>query len=274
MEPCAEWREMRARHPFAGEGLSDEAVSRIWDGSADSYSEAAMGDAPDRIAGRLMDMGIVREGASVMDVGCGPGVYGMRFARVAGRVVCLDRSPRMLERLSRECAERGAGNVSAVLADWPSYPVGEAFDAVFSSLCPPLNCESNLLKMESHSKGWCAYVSSMGGDMGSLHTEIWRRLGKDYTYKGYDTSYPCRYLRSLGRDARLEEFEARSPSVRTVEEAVAMESKRFSAYGRAGAEVEAAIREAAESRAEDGLVRSEGIGRLGLLTWRPPGRRG
>ena len=58
---------------------------------------------PKRILGDL-----VREGATVADIGCGPGYFTLPLARMvgpAGQVVALDLQPEMLERV-RQRAER------------------------------------------------------------------------------------------------------------------------------------------------------------------------
>lgn len=74
------------------------------------------------------------QGASILDVGCGSGRYGVEFARRgAARVVGLDYAATML-RLAREFA-RSAGvsdRCEFVEGDFTSLPLDEQFDVVIA----------------------------------------------------------------------------------------------------------------------------------------------
>ena len=66
----------------------------------------------------LMDRAGIGPGMAVLDAGCGPGRMTVPMsARVgdAGRIVALDRQPRMLQRLQERVADRGLANVETVL---------------------------------------------------------------------------------------------------------------------------------------------------------------
>ena len=264
-----EWKNEREKHPFFGEKLSDERISKIWDDSAESYGEGMMGGIPDMITEKLLKDGILNEGCTVLDIGCGPGTYGLRFSKHAGEVVCLDLSEAMLDRLRRTCASEGIGNVRTVREDWLNFRSDRMFDTVFSSLCPPLNNPEAILSMERYAAGRCAYVSSMNDDRGSVHMTIWKEFGKDYTFNGYDTRYPFEYLRMIGRTPVLDEFETAFTSVRTEEETVEFEVSKFSVYTDIDPVRRKIIADVVASFAEDGKVISDGKKKVGLLTWAP-----
>jgi len=60
----------------------------------------------------------IEAGMTVVDYGCGPGRYTVRFARLAGpsgRVYALDIQELAVEAVRRRCAREGLGNVEAVL---------------------------------------------------------------------------------------------------------------------------------------------------------------
>ena len=72
----------------------------------------------------LMDRAGIRPGMVVLDAGCGPGRLTVPIARTvgeAGRVVAVDRQPRMLRRLQRRIAQHGLANVETILGG-----IGEA----------------------------------------------------------------------------------------------------------------------------------------------------
>lgn len=66
----------------------------------------------------LMDRAGIGPGMAVLDAGCGPGRLTVPIAKRVGeegRVVALDRQPRMLRRLQRRVAEHGLANVETIL---------------------------------------------------------------------------------------------------------------------------------------------------------------
>jgi len=66
----------------------------------------------------LMDRAGIGPGMTVLDAGCGPGRLTVPIAKrvgEAGRVVALDRQPRMLRRLQRRLAEHGLASVETIL---------------------------------------------------------------------------------------------------------------------------------------------------------------
>jgi SAM-dependent methyltransferase len=75
-------------------------------------------------------------GASVLDLGSGPGFTSLELAGVVGpggRVVAFDKSERFLEFLRREAGRRALGNVETVAGsvEEPSLPAGP-FDAAYA----------------------------------------------------------------------------------------------------------------------------------------------
>lgn len=264
-----EWMRMRMKHPFFGEGLSEEEISEIWESSAGKYGDGALDEIADRITGYLKSSGLLEPSFSLIDIGCGPGTYSFRFAEHVRRIVSLDGSVKMLERLESGCLAKGVKNILSVHADWRRYEAPRGFDVAFSSLCPPLNCPEEILRMEAVSTRFCAYASSMNDDRGSIHMDIWHALGRDYTFNGYNTKYPYEFLSEHGREPHLEVFEAVSPSDKSTEEVVEFETEKFSAYLDVNEDVRRTISDVVSSHAEDGVVHYDGRKRLGLLTWTP-----
>ena len=96
-------------------------------------------------------------GSSVLDIGCGPGRYGIELARRgAGRSVGIDVAAAMIDIARREAERAGvASHCEWTVSDFLSYPGGETFDAVvamgyFDYLEEPL---PHLRKMIGHARG-------------------------------------------------------------------------------------------------------------------------
>lgn len=96
-------------------------------------------------------------GSSMLDVGCGPGRYGIELAR-RGAVRCLgiDVAAPMVDIARREAERAGvASTCEWQVTDYESFETGERFDAVvamgyFDYLDDPLR---HLQKMMKHAKG-------------------------------------------------------------------------------------------------------------------------
>ena len=265
-----EWMEKRDKHPFFGEGLSKKRISEIWDQSAENYDDKLLGDIQNMVIESMRSSGILMPCFSLIDIGCGPGTYSFKFAKFVNQVTCLDESERMLERLESKRLEADISNIESVHSDWTVYESSRRFDVVFSSLCPPLNCPKQILRMENLSKKFCAYVSSMNNDEGSIHMEIWKALGRDYTFNGYNTEYPYRFLISKGREPVLRTFETFLPSEKSVEEVIEFEMGKFSVYMDMNKHIEDTIKDIVQAHSNRGMVHYDGKKKLGLLTWVPP----
>ena len=60
---------MRDVHPFQGMGTSHEDSLRFWDDYADQYTSVQQGDIPERVIGRLSEMGFIGPSSDVLELG-------------------------------------------------------------------------------------------------------------------------------------------------------------------------------------------------------------
>ena len=102
-------------HPVTGqparERYTDEWVANLLDGKK-RFGEAD----PGPMLGALG----VTAGSTVVDYGCGPGLFALAAARLVGpggTVYAVDLEPRMVELARRRAAEAGLANVRAVSSD-------------------------------------------------------------------------------------------------------------------------------------------------------------
>lgn len=259
-----DWKLVRERHPFIAESIGRARYLRVWDEAAERYTDAGVGPLKDMVVERMIEIGALTRESDVLDVGSGPGTYGTIFAQRCRSVVCVDSSQQMLDCLIR----KGVANITCVRAEWESFDTDDRYDVVFSSLCPALNNPESLLKMESFSRSFCVYVSSMNDDRNSLRTKIWRAIGKDYTMNGYDTRYPFEYLRSIGREPTLDIFEKEEPFDMEEGDVLKKEIENLSTYTDVNEDTFCKVRQIVEDNSVDGVIHYDGRKRLGLLCWK------
>ncbi|MDR3074973.1 MAG: class I SAM-dependent methyltransferase [Candidatus Methanoplasma sp.] len=263
---CSEWEAERNKHPFIVGRLSDSAIAKCWDDSAGTYSGDEYAGIRNDIVSDLLESGILRKDRTMMDIGCGPGLYEMLLHPYLKSIFCTDGSERMIGRLKAECGIRGIGNVSSETCMWETFDTDERFDIVFSSLCPPLNNPESLLRMERYSSGTCIYISS-ANPVSGIPNEIWKRLGMDCSFDGYNTEYPRRFLLSVGREPSLKFYRQEHVYEMTVPEAVAAQERYIGKYTEMTRDVADTIRSVVLSRSTDGMVREKKTMTLGLLIW-------
>ncbi len=108
----------------------------------------------------LLRHNIYGRNSEILDIGCGPGTFTVRFAQRAKRVTGLDISGKMLEYARQNVEQYGLGNVDFIDAPWQDIDLNQfglekAYDLVFASLCPGISAEDGLMKMSRASRRWC-----------------------------------------------------------------------------------------------------------------------
>lgn len=268
MRILAEWEAERARHPFFAEALAENSISACWDRSAEDYDGSGYGRIRRSMIDDLVVMGVLDGDRTVIDIGCGPGLFLKELAERSGKVYCVDSSVPMIDKVEQLIGSEGIVNAETILASWERLEPVYGTDIAFTSLCPPMNDPESLLRMEDFASCRCVYASSANDDTG-ITADVWKRLGKAYTMKGYDTGYPYGFLKACGRRPELRYYSERTVIEQTAEEAVSATLRAVSGYLGTGAEVEDAVRDAVLPYTEDGTVRIEKDMRIGMLVWEP-----
>lgn len=255
-----------APHPFIGEGFDRQRATRFWDDIASWYSGAQQGSMVSEIVRHLHRTGVLGRDTTVLELGCGPGTYTLPMAPLVRSIVGLDTSQAMLDRLSRSVRENGIRNVSLVKADFMEYQPEGRSSTVVSSLCPGTGSIEGLQRMESWADHHCVHIMWIVNGWDDLHAEVWRAMGKDYSFGGRGSDLVERNLRSIGRRPEVTEFSVSVERSLPLDTAVSEIVRDFRPYGM-GAEVEPAARRVLEPMAEGGEFRYSCLNRMRLVVW-------
>lgn len=141
---------------------------QIWDARAERWisnmnAEPGKSARAKRIAAtahQLRLRGLLDENQTVADIGCGPGLFVLEFAKTAGQAVGIDYSGRFVEYARNLALEQGADNARFWQKDFLTLDVereglADRFDLVFSCLTPAATGEGCLEKLMEMSRGWC-----------------------------------------------------------------------------------------------------------------------
>lgn len=141
--------------------------------------------------------------STLLDLGCGPGTFSLRFAPLLEQIYALDFSSKMLELLEKNAKEKSISNIKTFCLDleeeWNEVPKA---DIVLASRCLEVaNLKQTLIKINSFAKK-AVYLTFK--DVGSfLSDEVLEVIGLEITPKP-DYIYVVNILYSLGIKARVD----------------------------------------------------------------------
>jgi SAM-dependent methyltransferase len=265
---CMEWRLEREKHPFFGESFSEDRILSCWDRSAERYTGDNYSNIRASIIDDLFKMDILNDETAVLDIGCGPGLFALPFAECVKKVYCVDSSIPMIDRLVSNMGKIGVENIEVRHSTWESLDPIDGVDVAFTSLCPPLNDPISILRLEKFASEYCVYISSSNDDKG-MNLEVWNRLGRKYSFKGYDTNYPYEFLKSQGREPELRFYSEILKNEQTVENAISSELAKIAQYRPVSSKIEGIVTDVVMSHQSNGYVNTEQEMRMGMLIWKP-----
>lgn len=167
------------------------AAQSSWKRRHDDYSEAFLA--------RLDLTGI----ATVLDVGCGPGLLSLPIAAQVEQVHALDYSSGMLDGLRAAIARDGVGNVTpwplSWTDDWQAVPRCGLAIASRSLMVPDL--EAALRRLDAHALQRACITFATGPRAGV--TELAELLGREWVPMP-DHRYPINMLLDMGREPQVD----------------------------------------------------------------------
>jgi SAM-dependent methyltransferase len=128
------------------------------------------------ILDKVRKHGVDFRGSTVLDVGCGSGMYTIRLAREARRVTALDISQQMLDFLRQDAATQGLDNIDYVRSEWMDFQSDATFDIVFCSMTPAIQSDESRFQLLRHAGRWTVFM----GFAGVMNSQIMTGLYEHY----------------------------------------------------------------------------------------------
>jgi len=145
---------------------TEKGNTSFWEKMADRYpgpfEEKTLSETQ-RLISMVKGKGITFKNGSILDIGCGTGIYALPLAREAARITGIDSSEAMVARMERDIEQFNLPNVQTMVMSWKDVDIREtgfekAFDVVWASMTPAVQSENDFAKMEQCSKNWCVYI--------------------------------------------------------------------------------------------------------------------
>jgi len=136
----------------------------FWDEKAETFPRYEPGEDNYEagVLAKIMAHGVDFRDRTVLDVGCGSGMYTLRIARLARRVTALDFSRRMLEILREDAARLHLDNIEYVHSSWDDFTSEAVYDIVFCSMTPAIASDASRRKLFRHARDWIVFMGFAG----------------------------------------------------------------------------------------------------------------
>lgn len=119
-----DWNAMWQEETGRGHWKDNMSQRELWDKRAHSFDKSVnpvkqtkKRDKEDYIS-KMLDRIDVQPGWTVLDIGSGPGTLSLPLMEMGAQVTALDISPKMLERLRHNAAEKNLENLSCINGPW------------------------------------------------------------------------------------------------------------------------------------------------------------
>ena len=226
---------------------------------------------PPAIAGRLIQEHLIREGSTILDIGCGPGNLSVALAEQHMQVTALDQSQGMIRVLKQKLDRLGDLPVHAMTGDWQALSDTPVHDTAIAAFFPEACSPGGIHHMETLAAKSCVLILGDGGETFALRRNIWNKvMPAPCPASGFHSVCAAGYLSAAGRSPSIirlsipAALEVDEPIVRTFYMAY------FTMFGVRAKNLEAAIHEGVAPFLNQGRVCLRGNTRLVIVGWHPP----
>lgn len=189
--------------------VTDEMQALRWNKRSDDFAKDLSEERRQKKTAELFalldEAGVSLKGATVLDIGCGPGSLSIPLAQAGAEVTSLDIASGMLDRL-REKAKQEGLHINPIECSWWTADIDKLgfrnkFDLVIASMTPGIKDVETFDRMMACSKKFCYYSNFIRKDPAKIPSEIYVRiLGKAPREDIFASGllYPFMYVYSLG----------------------------------------------------------------------------
>ncbi len=182
-----------------------------WDKAAATYDDldrcADYRNQVNAVIDILQQKGALDKENFIIDIACGTGTYAVKMATKSNKVVCLDISSGMLQKLREKAEKLQLSNIEILQQDWHEFHANDKYDLVFVSMTPLLRSPENIRRFLDLSRRFLSIVTWAGVRENQLLKELYREImGKDLKQHGHDMILPFNYIYSLGYAPHLTFF--------------------------------------------------------------------
>ena len=252
---------------------TDESI-QIWNESSKTYDES-VNNSRVSIISRLEEEGYINKDSTILDIGCGTGIYSIPLSYKCKEVHALDFSDGMLDILEKKIDDNHINNIKLIKGDWNSLDLKKdemykKYDFVISSLNPGCYNPESLLKINDASKGGCCYIATDGkGKNQMLHKADEIILGERIIQSDISNIiYPFNILYFNDFNPSLFYTSCNWISKNNYEKAISKLINRYKGLRDIDCELESKIRDFVKINMDGDTFIDESENNLGVILWK------
>ncbi|QKF82764.1 class I SAM-dependent methyltransferase [Halarcobacter ebronensis] len=196
-------------------------MEQFWDFKSKNYPTPMEEEGlitPNRVLKRVKEFGVDFSNKSVLDIGCGTGLYSSIISKDASSILGVDLSSGMLGRFKEYIDKNAIDNIRLIKEDFKKFNTDEQYDIVLSAMTPAISSIEDLHTMMNLSKKSCIFVSFSKDRHSPIMDDIMKLLGYEFEGTVNKFNMTKEYLNSLGYETKEEFFEHNWTQEGTIEE--------------------------------------------------------
>lgn len=241
-----------------------------WDDAAERWENLPIPSWEDDPFLKVLDSEVdFRPDMTVLDIGCGSGIYSFALAQRVGTIVGVDIAPNMIGAATRRADAEEIGNVSFVTGDFSEIDLDGPFDLVFAHMTPAIRDGETFKRMLDLAGEYC-YMAKPCRRTDSVLQEVQRIMGiESEDAEGRDESILRAFVAvwQSGMTPSMHRRHERWENSRTLDQALSFYRDQQLPQN-PNDEVFNAVTQYLESIAEDGMVRETIDTEIVVMGWR------
>ncbi|MGH1601200.1 methyltransferase domain-containing protein [Campylobacter majalis] len=126
----------------------------LWDEKSSKYPRYSgnLGIFHEGLYLNLIEMGIEFKNKSLIDIGCGTGIWSLFFSDKCSEILGIDSSEKMLEILTKDATKFGVKNIFSKCLTWDEYNDDKHYDIALCSMSPAIKTTKHFEKFNKCAK--------------------------------------------------------------------------------------------------------------------------
>ena len=132
-------------------GKSVEKQENLWDEKAKNYDKfnGNLSSFQIEFFEILSKFGVEFKDKTLVDIGCGTGIYSLHLAKICKFVLGVDSSKNMLEELENSAKMQNITNIKTIFSDFENFKSEDKFDIAFLTMSPALKSQNDFEKFSN-----------------------------------------------------------------------------------------------------------------------------
>ena len=120
----------------------------LWDEKAKNYDKFSgnLSEFQIKFFEILSKFGVDFKDKTLIDIGCGTGIYSLHLAKICKFILGVDSSKNMLEELENSAKSANITNIKTIFSDFENFKSKDKFDIAFLTMSPALQNENDFEK--------------------------------------------------------------------------------------------------------------------------------